>query len=487
MTTPYSRSLRIAAIGIAMVLAAAAGAGPAQALGPDRLGAIVGAGRPGTIPGAYLVVLHENAVTSHGVAAHAADLTARYGGRVGHTYHAALTGFSVTMNEPAARRLAADPAVAYVEQDQMFQLAGTQNNPPSWGLDRIDQRDLPLNSRYVYPNTASNVRVYVLDTGIRTTHTDFGGRATHGRDTVDNDNNASDCHGHGTHVAGTIGGAAHGVAKAVRLVAVRVLNCAGGGSTAQIVAGVDWVTANAVRPAVANMSLGGGANTTIDNAVANSIASGISYAIAAGNSNGANACSFSPARVPAAITVGATRINDARASFSNVGTCLDLFAPGEDIRSAWWTSNTATNTISGTSMAAPHVAGAAAMALSAHPSWTPAQVRNDLVNRATTGKVTSPGTGSPNRLLFTGTGGAPPVINSLLCEYLGNNRFLCSMSATGWTQIRWFVNGGLISAWNDRTSNFGGCSSTTTVRVEVSNAHGTASSQRTFGCTGPPR
>jgi subtilisin family serine protease len=387
-------------------LMATLAATPAQA----AEGTILGAGHPNAVSGSYIVVLKDSAVAERSVAAHAADLSSRFGGRIAATYDAAINGFSITMSERAAKRLAAHPAVEYVEQDMVWSLADTQPNPPSWGLDRIDQRNLPLDNSYTFPNTASNVRIYILDTGIRTTHNDFGGRAIHGRDTVDNDNDATDCHGHGTHVAGTAGGSSFGVAKGATLVAVRVLNCAGSGTTTGIVNGINWVTANAVRPAVANMSLGGlGNNTTMNNAVANSIASGISYAIAAGNSN-TNACNFSPALVPTAITVGATGMNDARASFSNFGTCLDIFAPGVSITSAWFSSNSATNTISGTSMASPHAAGVAALILSGNPSWTPQQVRDEMVADATTGVVGNPGSGSPNRLLFVdnGGGGEPP-------------------------------------------------------------------------------
>jgi subtilisin family serine protease len=308
------------------------------------------------------------------------------------------------MSAAKAARLAADVRVAYVEQDTKVSLNATQANA-TWGIDRIDQRDLPLSTTYTYNAEAPAVSAYIIDTGIRTTHSEFGGRATVGTDTVGGGQNGQDCQGHGTHVAGTVGGKTYGVAKAVKLVAVRVLNCQGSGTTAGVIAGVDWVTANAVKPAVANMSLGGGANTSLDNAVKRSIASGVSYAVAAGNGNALgtpqNACNYSPARVPEAITVGATDRTDRRASFSNFGTCLDLFAPGVSITSAWRTNDTATNTISGTSMAAPHTAGVAALYLTTNPTATPAQVRDALVNNATNGKVLDPRTGSPNKLLYS--------------------------------------------------------------------------------------
>jgi len=319
-------------------------------------------------------------------------------------YQAAVRGFATTMSESNARRLAADTSVDYVQQNQTHTVTATQTNPPSWGLDRIEQRNLPLDNSYTYPTTASAVHAYVIDTGVRFTHSTFGGRATSGRDTIDNDDDATDCHGHGTHVAGTVGGTEYGVAKGAQIVGVRVLNCAGSGTTAQVVAGIDWVTANAIKPAVANMSLGGGRDTVLDNATANSIASGITYSVSAGNGNvigvGQPACNYSPARVATAITVGATDITDRRASFSNYGTCVDIFAPGVDITSSWNGSDTDTETISGTSMSAPHVAGAAAMVLAFKPTYTPLQVRNALVNRATNGVVINPGTGSPNKLLY---------------------------------------------------------------------------------------
>ncbi|MFD5427504.1 S8 family peptidase [Streptomyces sp. NPDC127084] len=332
------------------------------------------------------------------------DLAAERGVTPLRTYHSALRGFTTTMTKAKAARLAADPRVAYVEQNAVLRLNETQAKAP-WGLDRIDQRALPLSTTYGYGTTASNVNAYVIDTGIRTSHSEFGGRASVGTDTVGDGRRGQDCQGHGTHVAGTVGGRTYGVAKNVKLIAVRVLDCEGSGTTAGVIAGVDWVTAHATKPAVANMSLGGAASDSLDNAVQRSIASGVSYAIAAGNGNflglPANACSYSPARVPEAITVGATDNGDRRASFSNFGSCLDLFAPGVGITSAWKDSDTATGTISGTSMATPHTAGVAALYLANHPTAAPAQVRDALVSAATSGKVADPRFGSPNRLLYS--------------------------------------------------------------------------------------
>ncbi len=400
VSVPRRRVLRALAVTAAAAALMAAASTPALAA---PTGDIRYAGAPDAVSGSYLVVLKTDAVgAANSLAARtavpgrAAGLTKRYGGTVGTVWSAALTGYRATMSPAQARRLAADPSVAYVEQDRVVTTQGTQTGA-TWGLDRIDQRSLPLNGTYTYPNTASNVHAYIIDTGIRTTHSDFGGRATWGTNTADTNN--TDCNGHGTHVAGTVGGSSYGVAKGVQLVAVKVLNCAGSGTTSGVVSGVNWVTANAVKPAVANMSLGGGASKTLDRAVNNSVNSGVTYAVAAGNSN-ADACGFSPARAANAITVGATTSTDARASYSNYGTCLDIFAPGSSITSAWNTNDTATNTISGTSMATPHVVGAAALVLSANPSYTPSQVASYLTSNATAGVVTSPGTGSPNRLLF---------------------------------------------------------------------------------------
>ncbi|RSM49281.1 serine protease [Actinoplanes sp. ATCC 53533] len=349
------------------------------------------------VPDSYVVVLKSGKVARAVAAEHDASVL--------HTYTKVFNGFAATMSARQARQVAADPDVAFVQPNMVHRSSDTQTNPPSYGLDRIDQRNRPLNQAYTYNTNAANVHAYIIDTGIRTTHQDFGGRAVSGFDAVDG-GAADDCNGHGTHVAGTVGGSAHGVAKGVQLVAVRVLNCEGSGTTAQVVAGIDWVTANAVEPAVANMSLGGGADTALDNAVRASIASGVSYAIAAGNGLfglfALDACTQSPARVSTAITVSATNSSDAKPSWANRGTCVDVFAPGISITSTWATGDTATNTISGTSMAAPHVAGAAALYLATHPGDTPAQVHSAMISNATTGVVTSPGSGSPNRLLYTG-------------------------------------------------------------------------------------
>ncbi|MER5205997.1 S8 family peptidase [Streptomyces sp. NPDC002825] len=353
------------------------------------------------IAGSWIVVLKDTAPTS--VRPAAASLAGRYD-TLTHVYSSSLRGFSVKASAAQARSLASDPRVAYVEQDARVTIDSTQSNA-TWGLDRIDQRQLPLDTSYTYNTTASNVSIYVIDTGVRTSHQEFGGRAVIGTDTVGDGQNGNDCNGHGTHVSGTTAGSTYGVAKGAKIVGVRVLNCQGSGTTSGVVAGIDWVTANAVKPAVANMSLGGGASTSLDDAVKRSVASGVSYAIAAGNGNqggkAQDACNYSPARVPEAITVGATDKTDTKASWSNYGTCVDLFAPGVGITSSWNTNDTATNTISGTSMATPHVAGVAALYLSGHPSATPTQVRDAMVAATTSGVVKSAGTGSPNRLLYS--------------------------------------------------------------------------------------
>ena len=406
-----SKSFWFSAVLVVLVFATA---GPAAATGNGPVAPLMGADAAGAMPGRYIVVMKDGvdaasvdaAVTEAALATVGAtrdsigpEALKQAGIEVNYRYSSALVGFAGSLPEPAVAALRRNPKVAYIEVDQVIRIDTTQT-PATWGLDRIDQPNLPLNNSYTYNYTGAGVTAYIIDTGILTSHTEFGGRASVGADTVGDGRNGIDCHGHGTHVAGTVGGSTYGVAKGVSLVAVRVLDCSGSGAYSGVIAGVDWVKANHHDPAVANMSLGGGISTALDTAVTNSINAGVTYAIAAGNSN-ADACKYSPARTPAAITVGATTTTDARASYSNYGKCLDIFAPGSSVTSAWNTSNTATITISGTSMATPHVAGAAALYLQKSPLSTPQQVRDALVNKATSGKVTNPGSKSPNKLLYT--------------------------------------------------------------------------------------
>jgi len=403
------------------------------------------------IPNQFIVVLHEEAPTAArvGVASLAQTMAIQYRLRVTRVYQRALTGFAVTMSPQAARLLATDPRVRYIEQDSVVSIVATQSNA-TWGLDRIDQRDLPLSTSYTYNTAGSGVHAYIIDTGIRSTHMEFGSRvSTAGFTSINDGRGTADCNGHGTHVSGTVGGTTYGVAKAVTLHAVRVLDCNGSGTTSGVIAGVDWVTGNHATPAVANMSLGGGASTALDTAVRNSIASGVTYAIAAGNST-ADACSQSPARVGEALTVGASTNSDSQASFSNFGTCVDLYAPGQSITSAWMTNDTATNTISGTSMASPHVAGVAALYLSipGNSGASPATVSQNVVNNATVNHLSNLGAGSPNRLLYSLLAGQPvdnPPVSSFTFACGGLD---CSFQSTstddnGITALAWtFGDGG---------------------------------------------
>ncbi len=397
----------------ALVVAAVAAACADSPTGSDHRDALKTAPLLSTAPGKgipdrYIVVFNDDVVDPPGLGRR---LVGEHGGELHHTYEHALRGFAATLPAPAVEALRRNPQVKYVEQDAIASISTTQYSAP-WGLDRIDQPDLPLNGAYNYYRDGDLVKVYVIDTGILTSHMEFFGRAMVGYDAVGDGYNGQDCNGHGTHVAGTIAGSTYGVAKRASVVSVRVFGCTGGSPWSTIIAGVDWVTGdfspNPFRPwtmgAVANMSLGGAANTSVDDAVNRSIAKGITYVLAAGN-DGIDACNVSPARVSAAITVGASDSSDGRAIFSslyssNYGSCLDLFAPGLNIPSAWHTSWTATNTISGTSMAAPHVAGVAALYIHRYPAAAnPAAVGSAIVSAAFTNKVSNIGAGSPNRLL----------------------------------------------------------------------------------------
>lgn len=362
------------------------------------------------VDGQYIVVMKPDALVAPmaanraqglAVAAEnaAVDLAAKHGGRVDRLFKNALQGFVVRGNEQVVARMLKDPRVAFIEEDGYVSINATQTGA-TWGLDRSDQRSLPRDGNYIYDYTGAGVRAYIIDTGVLRTHSQFGSRTQAGYSAINDGRGSTDCNGHGTHVAGTVGGSTYGIAKGVTIVPVRVLGCNGSGTNSGVIAGIDWVRTNHVKPAVANMSLGGGASSAVDTAVNNLNAAGVTVVVAAGNDN-ANACNYSPARASGAYTVGSTTSTDARSSFSNYGSCVNIFAPGSSITSAWYTSTTATNTISGTSMASPHVAGAAALYLQRSPSATPATVKSWLTNNSTTGKVTSPGTGSPNRLLYT--------------------------------------------------------------------------------------
>ncbi|MFJ4275373.1 S8 family serine peptidase [Streptomyces coelicoflavus] len=388
----------------ATVLALAGPVAAAPADGPSAEGTIRNADAAGAVEGRYIVALEGRASVQAGaeadVRADARALAQRYGAQVRQVYSAAFRGFSISATEAEAKRLAAADGVEYVEADGTARLTGSQPNPPSYGIDRVDGA---LDDAYTYPNTGSGATAYVIDTGVDMDHPNFEGRASSGYDFSDNDPDASDCQGHGTHVAGTVGSRDYGVAKDVDIVSVRVLNCQGTAPWSTVIDGMDWVARNASGSSVANMSIGGDPNSSVDQAVQGLINAGVTTVVAAGNNN-RDACTYSPSRTADAITVGATTSSDTRSSFSNYGRCLDLFAPGSDIVS---THNGGGQTsMSGTSMASPHVAGAAALYLSAHPGAAPQEVRDALVNGADQGEVGNPGSGSPNLLLnVSGLGG----------------------------------------------------------------------------------
>ena len=444
------------------------------------------------LPDSFIVVLDDAVfgaakISRLAVSQIADELARRHGGHVTDVYEHALRGFATRMNKARARALARDPRVKYVEQDSVVWAVGTELDPP-WGLDRINQRDRPVDARYTYDFTGAGVNAYIIDTGIRITHVDFDGRAVHGYTAIYDGLDSDDCNGHGTHVAGTVGGAKWGVAKKVTLVAVRVLNCQGSGTTSGVIAGVNWVTANFVPPAVANMSLGGGASSSLDTAVRNSIAAGVTYAVAAGNSN-ADACNYSPSRVLEAVTAGSSTSSDARSSFSNWGSCLDLFAPGSSITSAWNTSDTATNTISGTSMASPHVAGVAALYLEKNPSASPSAVAGAIVGNATTGRLTGTGTGSPNLLLYSlfSTGDNPPTASftyscsGLTCSFNGTK----SSDDVGIIQYDWNF-GDSVGGSGVTTEHTYAADGTYTVTLKVTDTKGQTGSQSQSVTVGAP-
>ncbi|MFE5909529.1 S8 family serine peptidase [Streptomyces wedmorensis] len=393
-THKRSNGLRNAAIatGVAGAAAAALFATNLAGASTPAEGTVHGLGAPGAVAGSFVVILDASANKE--------DLAKKYGGTLERSYGSEVNGFSASgLTVQEAKRLAADPAVGTVVQNKRFTIKETQEKPPSWGLDRIDQAETAGDEKYTYPDGGGEgVTAYVIDTGVRISHQDFGGRAAHGFDAVDNDQTADDGNGHGTHVAGTIAGTSHGVAKKAKIVAVRVLDDNGSGTTEQVVAGIDWVTKNHSGPSVANMSLGGGADEALDAAVQRAIASGVTFAVAAGNES-SDAGQGSPSRVPEALTVASSTKDDEQSDFSNFGAVVDLYAPGSDITSAWNDSDTGVKTISGTSMAAPHVAGAAALYLAANPAATPADTATALTGAATPDAIKNASSGTANKLL----------------------------------------------------------------------------------------
>jgi subtilisin family serine protease len=425
---------RRSAVAIALALLPSMLPGLPAHAAADAEGVVAGAGSPDAVPGRYIVVLDPDA----------GRLGEPAKALVGEQFTTAGTDdtFTTQLSASDARVLAADPAVEAVEQDRIVRTSAVQLNPV-WGLDRIDQPGNRLSKTFTPMADGNSVHAYVLDTGIRIGHSQFGGRASYGHDFADDDRVASDCDGHGTHVAGTIGGRTYGVAKQVRLVAVRVMDCNGSGYLSDIIDGVNWVTGNAIRPAVANMSIGIANSPALDAAVQRSIDSGVTYVVAAGNSN-VNARALSPARLPAAITVAATDTRDRRAYFSNWGASVDLFAPGVGIKSAGMGSTTATVVLSGTSMATPHVAGAAALVLDAFPAFRAAQVRAYLAARATRGRVVDR-KNAPNLLLrVSGPPPAPVIATAKLPTGQAGQPYAAQLSLVAGRRGTWRLAAGTL-------------------------------------------
>ena len=460
-------------------------------------------GKP--VEGQYIVVLKDDQVSFAAniasrrpdVSSLAVDMASRFGLQVNMAYSHVLPGFVVRASEKQIAELLTDARVAYVEQDGYVSTSAVQTGA-TWGIDRVDQRNLPLSGSYEYLTTASNVHTYIVDTGVLSTHVQFSGRMGNGYTAISDGRGTEDCNGHGTHVAGTVAGTTHGIAKGAIVHPVRVLGCNGSGTNSGVIAGMDWVAANHIKPAVANMSLGGGASTATDDAVTRMHNAGVTVVVAAGNDN-SNACNYSPARAPVAITVGSTTNTDARSSFSNFGTCLDIFAPGSNILSAWYTGTSATNTISGTSMASPHVAGAAALYLANNPTATPAQVATALINNSTPNKVTSAGTGSPNRLLYSIFGGTTPVDNPPTASFTFScSGLTCSFNGSGSTDdngissYSWTFGDGATATGSTASRTYaaaGTYTATLTVRDTANQANSTSrtvtvSTGPTAPCTG---
>ena len=466
---PHADSPRRLALVLALIVAAAILTAAPAATAAEQAGQ--------AIPDQFIVTVDEGVDVGALARQYAAS-----GAQITHIYRSAVRGFAGRMPPGAVRQAQADSRVRTFEQDRIVTTLQTQS-PATWGLDRIDQRQRPLNNTYTYTATGAGVRAYIIDTGIRSTHSDFAGRTLPGASAINDGRGTNDCNGHGTHVAGTVGGSTYGVAKGVSLVGVRVLGCNGSGTISGVIAGVDWVAGQSHRPAVANMSLGGGASTALDNAVRSAIDAGITFVVAAGNDN-RSACNYSPARVAQAITVGATTSSDARSSFSNYGTCVDLFAPGSSITSAWHTSNTATRTISGTSMASPHVAGVAALALQSG-NVSPASVASTIVSSATTGVVSGAGSGSPNRLLYSllsgsgGGGGTPAPVASFGASCSGTT---CSFTntSTNATSYLWNLGNGATSTAVNASASYP--AGTFTVTLTATGAGGSDQASRTISC-----